>query len=92
LQLIRETRQNGYKTAGFCSFTEFLSQRQDLYATAIYVIDRTEAFSEIWLETVSWKYVALNLPFITQEFDYSMIWLCERFQHDAAHVLVFEVL
>ncbi|GAA0244645.1 MAG: DNA-binding transcriptional LysR family regulator [Marinomonas primoryensis] len=41
-------------------------------------------FAEDMVETVS-EIVLHELPFITREFDYSMIWH-ERFQHDAAHV------
>lgn len=41
-------------------------------------------FAEDMVETAS-DIVLHELPFITREFDYSMIWH-ERFQHDAAHV------
>ncbi len=41
-------------------------------------------FAEDIVETAS-EIVLHELPFITREFDYSMMWH-ERFQHDAAHV------
>jgi len=41
-------------------------------------------FAEDMVETAS-GIVLYELPFITREFDYSMIWH-ERFQHDAAHI------
>jgi DNA-binding transcriptional LysR family regulator len=41
-------------------------------------------FAEDMVESVS-EIELYELPFVTREFDYSMIWH-ERFQHDAAHV------
>jgi DNA-binding transcriptional LysR family regulator len=41
-------------------------------------------FAEDMVETAP-EIVLHELPFVTREFDYSMIWH-ERFQHDAAHV------
>ncbi|MDE8602085.1 LysR family transcriptional regulator [Marinomonas sp. RSW2] len=79
----RELDKMGYKRQVSVHLPNFVpAARVVMNSDLLLTVPRL--FAEDMVETAS-EIVLHELPFITREFDYSMIWH-ERFQHDAAHV------